>query len=99
MADTEYAACSGASSGVWVKDMGGWSEGFVRGGLRVVVFGGRMGVNSMWSSKLVVVVVVDVEGEGEGADEGEMAVYVNVDGADPAVKRVEGASRTKLCKR
>lgn len=43
------------------------------------------------------VVVVDVEDEGEGVDAGEMAVIADADGADPAVKRVEGASSTKLC--
>lgn len=35
-----------------------------------------------------------VEEDGDGIDDGEVAV---VKGADPAVNRVEGASKRKLC--
>lgn len=44
------------------------------------------------------VVEVDLEDEGEGTDEGDMAVIEDTKEADPAVKRVEGASKTKLYK-
>jgi hypothetical protein len=42
------------------------------------------------------VIRLQVDHEGDGINEGETDVIVDAEGADPAVNRVEGASKTKL---